>query len=74
MTFVVFVLYLLYKQQNMKTLLISGNTLTEWDIEEVLKVESLHSPKDIYGEIMFEKKRYSEERREIYDLFQLTNR
>lgn len=58
----------------MKTLLISGNTLTEWDIDEVLKVESMHSPKEIYGEIMFEHKRYSNERREMYDLFQLTNR
>lgn len=58
----------------MKTLLISGNTLTEWDVEDVLKIESLHSPKDIYGEIMFEKERYSNERREMYDLFQLINR
>lgn len=58
----------------MKTLLISGNTLTEWDINEVLEIKSLHSAKDIYGEIMYEYKRYSNERREMYDFLQLEAR
>jgi hypothetical protein len=58
----------------MKTLLISGNTLQEWDVEKILDNKSKHSPKDIYGEIMFHAETYSNERKDMYNLFQLEQR
>lgn len=58
----------------MKVLLISGDTLQEWNTEEILKHRSNHDPKEIYGEIMYHAKKYSEERQEMYNLFQLEQR
>jgi hypothetical protein len=58
----------------MKTLVISANTLQEWDIEDILDNKSGFDPKEIYGEIMYEAKKYSEDRKDMYNLFQLEQR
>jgi hypothetical protein len=57
----------------MKSLLISGNTLVEWNTEEILTTEK-KATKDMYEDLMVSHKELVQERIDYYNRFQLINR
>lgn len=57
----------------MKALLISGNTLVEWNTEEILTTEK-KTTKDMYEDLMVSHKELVQDRIDYYNRFQLINR
>lgn len=55
-----------------KTLLVSGNTLQEWNIEEILTNEPKgKSVKEMFSDMQYELKLYSQSRKEMYENYYL---
>jgi hypothetical protein len=63
--------YLLF----METLLVSGQTLQGWDIDDILTDNtSDKTTKDLYSEMIYDLDVYRKHRREMYDTYYLLDR